>query len=263
MNATCQGPDCNRPIDHFDLDPKGEVFRACCGQPPCCGRVATVSELAAALERLREDLHTTETRARQAEREWAKAIEERNARPPMACLTCGTAGVRFTTVGQGGDVDVRCDMCGGVDTAPIHDAVTKLVERAATFKKERDTAREDRDVIEGKLGDWTGQRCPTCKGSGEREDALSCPACGGTGDEFLNWQPRAERAEAQRDALRQALADAIHAIEEARRQGAIGMLLPEHSRPLVAAQRLLEATPPQRSPQTLVEVIATGGDPTP
>lgn len=31
---------------------------------------------------------------------------------------------------------------------------------------------------------WTGRKCPVCKGKGADDDNYSCPACGGTGDEY-------------------------------------------------------------------------------
>lgn len=32
---------------------------------------------------------------------------------------------------------------------------------------------------------WTGRRCPSCNGTGDRDDdGHSCQSCGGTGEEF-------------------------------------------------------------------------------
>jgi predicted nucleic acid-binding Zn-ribbon protein len=37
---------------------------------------------------------------------------------------------------------------------------------------------------------WTGKRCPKCNGCGQifddRGEEVSCPPCGGTGDEYIS-----------------------------------------------------------------------------
>lgn len=84
-----------------------------------------------------------------------------------------------------------------------------LRARAEKAEADRDFARKERDDAEEKVGDWTGKKCPACKGTGEREDALACQSCGGTGDEYMNWKPRALAAEARVATLEGALAGIV------------------------------------------------------
>lgn len=55
-------------------------------------------------------------------------------------------------------------------------------EWAAFYVAQRQAQPHPSQQAEG----WTGAKCPTCKGSGERNsDPMgSCPDCGGTGDEW-------------------------------------------------------------------------------
>jgi hypothetical protein len=48
-------------------------------------------------------------------------------------------------------------------------------------------------------GDWTGRKCPSCSGyglkAGDDGEERRCDACGGTGDEWMSWQPIATAPE--------------------------------------------------------------------
>jgi len=83
------------------------------------------------------------------------------------------------------------------------DALLRPDETAA-LRAEVAALKAERDALEEQRGDWTGRKCPACKGGGEGPDAHACGECAGTGDEWASWRARAERAEAALAAARAA-----------------------------------------------------------
>jgi hypothetical protein len=87
-------------------------------------------------------------------------------------------------------------------TAGVHphlntDAQAMLYKAAHLLEDDgKEIARLDHE-----RGDWTGRKCSQCSGHGRKTDEdgeeRRCDACAGTGDEWLFWKDRAEKAEAE------------------------------------------------------------------
>jgi DNA-binding LacI/PurR family transcriptional regulator len=103
-------------------------------------------------------------------------------------------------------------------TAGVHphlntDAQAMLYKAAHLLEDDgKEIARLDHE-----RGDWTGRKCSQCSGHGRKTDEdgeeRRCDACAGTGDEWLFWKDRAEKAEAERDRVRELVKQAADELE--------------------------------------------------
>lgn len=92
--------------------------------------------------------------------------------------------------------------------ADAAEAESALASSAASLKaltQERDAARQERDRLESERGDWTGEKCESCGGYGEDNEARPCTSCAGTGEKWATWRDRYIEASAQLDEAREAL----------------------------------------------------------
>lgn len=92
---------------------------------------------------------------------------------------------------------------------PLRGSDRMLADLAHGFEQltaELHRVRSERDKLSSESGSWvTGMKCLECNGTGEDDEARSCPCCGGTGDVWMTWKDQAFALQSQVNAHKDTL----------------------------------------------------------